>query len=143
MKHLTILFLLSSIIWLGCSDNDSVSTNESVRMKNLTSGEWIRVKMERNGLDMWSIFPECAKDDPIGYSSDGMAYIDQGILVCDSTYPQRTTWKWTFIDNETKIKETINDSTEYIRIIRVLNDTHFEYVSYNQTDSIVSYFEKF
>ena len=74
--------------------------------------------------------------------ADGRAYIDQGADMCDSTYPQRTYWKWEFTDGETKIRETVNDSTVYEREISKLTDQEFQYISYYGEDVYELHFEK-
>ena len=112
-------------------------------MKNLTNGEWVRVKYELNGKDVLPVFPECSKDDYTGYRNDGTAFIDQGENMCDTTFSARITWNWKFIENETKMEETLNDTTVYVRKIRILENDYFEYVSYsNPSDSLISGFEK-
>lgn len=143
MKISIVFVILCSLVWFGCSEKETTTnSNTSDRMNNLTSGEWVRVKHELNGKDVFPIFPECSKDDLLGYLSNGDAYVDQGKDVCDPASPQRTSWKWAFIENETKIEETIGDSTVYVRIIRVLTNSQFSFVSYNNQDSLVSSFEK-
>lgn len=112
-------------------------------MDLLTSGEWVKVGYERNGVDIWFLRPECDKDDLFVYNTNGTAYADQGANKCDTSGPQRIEWQWEFVENQTKIKETILDTNVYYRDILKLTSDEMVYASYyGVSDTIVLYFAK-
>ena len=140
LSHFALALLL--VVFISCGDNEEITPPEDTQMNWLTNGQWKRVQHELNGTDVWAIYPACAKDDPLVYIRDGSAYIDQGTMICDTSSPQRTYWTWEFSEDQSQLLDHVNDSTTYIRHIRVLSEDSLVYVSYNGQDSLVSGFVK-
>lgn len=146
-KSILILYIFLLTGLSACNDDQEpvIDPPEEIseNMKLLTDGEWIRTASIRNGLDVWTIFPPCSKDDIYIYNIDGSAYVDQAEDVCDSTYPQKTYWDWEFSDNETQFTETMNDSLVLTRHILELTLSDLKIATYyNGEDTLLQYFRK-
>ena len=120
MKRLTLgctLLLLLSIN--SCKKDEPVI---SKNMQFITNGTWIQISTSINGEDYWEDIPECIKDDTYTYKKNLTLIEDEGATKCISTDPQTNTYKWNFIDNETKIF----DGEDTIKII-TLTEKEFIY----------------
>jgi len=133
-KMTTCLAFLLLFVFQSCKEEDAIEpiieNQESEVVRLLTSGTWTRVGFERNGVDVYQIFPDCVRDDVYAYQKDGSAYVDQGVDICDTASAQRVGWTWELIENETQIKEVVSDTNVIYRHILKLTESEFQFASY-------------
>ncbi len=123
---LVIAFSISS-----CKDDDVTPSKTEI----LTSkSAWKITGSTSNGVDDFSTWSDCNKDDLLKFSKDGKLTVDEGSTKCDQDDDQTVTGTWVFQEGETKLKFTF-DGDDEIYTIDELNTSSMK-ISYSYSDNI-------
>lgn len=105
MKKLLFTALFLSAFFVGCKkDKDKGSSQTKTQL--LTANNWVMTALVastpgENDKDLFSILPDCIKDDFIKYNSNFTILFDDGATKCDPSDPQTTNGVWSFNSDET------------------------------------------
>lgn len=127
-KIITLITMV--IVIAACSKNNDKPKSKT---ELLTIGTWKLMAATFHGdsdgngsiedVDLFSIFPDCAKDDVTTYYPDGDALNEEGPTRCDPTIPETYEFNWEFKENETKLNTGGKDF-----IILELTSTTLKYI---------------
>jgi len=115
MKKITLMALaLAFLIVSSCKKEETKSETKS-KTELLTAKAWkITAQTINPGVvvspnlpavtDLFALYGPCQKDDTEKYNTGGTGVSDEGASKCDPTDPQSENFTWSFINNETQLK---------------------------------------
>lgn len=105
--HTSFLFLSLTLLFTGCSkdDSDDNNTPAPTRLELLASHGWRLNAFYINGIDVTTtVFSLCELDNIFTYDSDYTYMIDEGPTKCNPGDPQIIeTGNWSFANNQTML----------------------------------------
>lgn len=119
-KALPALCFLALTFAASCKkdDNNSNPSGSNNKTSTLTSGKWKIVAsvtsytvagQQFNNIDVFSMIPECQKDDLFLFNADGTCTKDEGATKCSTGSPQTSpAGNWELQNNDTQLKGNIN-----------------------------------
>ncbi len=126
MKNLKIsllmLALAAGVFATSCKKDDD-DDNKSKKEILTEASCWATVKTEtydaNTGVWFETPVPNCDKDDCLRFYTDGVAIIDEGALLCDSSDPLTIEGTWALSVDETTITLNIDGYTAPAKIIEI------------------------
>ncbi len=112
MKKLLLGCAALTLLFASCKKDDS--TKDAGARGSLTNGQWkvtassavieYPAPIGTQNQDVYSILPECQKDNLFRFNSDGNIISNEGATKCNASDPQETTnGKWTLSSDEKKM----------------------------------------
>ncbi len=94
-----ILFSFAAIALLSsCKKDEAAADNTAL----ITTGKWKLTAETTAGVNTFSSYDACEKDNTQAFATDGKMTIDEGATKCDPTDPQTTVITWAFSGTEKK-----------------------------------------
>lgn len=132
MKNYLFLAAITAltISLASCTKSDDKTTTPTpTKTELLTAKGWKITEATVNGVDAFSNFDACERDNILTFKTNFTAITDEGATKCDPNDPQTITETWSFASNETKV---ILDGEEATLLI--LNSTTLKIEAINGAD---------
>lgn len=117
-------------------DDDPQSKTETISGKNFyIKSMKIDPAVDMMGVpvtDLYSLMPDCTKDDFTKFNDNGTFVSDEGATKCEPSDPQTTNGLWEFLNDETQIKMVSDNETDIYNINELTSS--LLKISYSQTD---------